>query len=129
MILVSGVVLALLLGGCAARSHTKLAGGGIAPSNPHGEPVCLVRAPLPSSIEYTVIGEVKGGKRFYGSFSEVLAVMADEARRVGADAVIALKTETDVNAIAWARPVGNGKAIKLKDKSSFDCKQNGGTLY
>jgi hypothetical protein len=122
-------VLSLANAGCAARSNTRIAASGQASNPSHNEPVCFIRAPLPSSIAYSVIGEIRGGKKWYGGFSEVLTAMANEARRIGADAVINLVTTMDANAIAFARPIGTGTAIKLKEKGSFDCQKNGGTPY
>ncbi|MCB5196576.1 hypothetical protein [Deefgea salmonis] len=117
----------LTLSGCAARAYTK-SSGDLQASSQHNEPVCFLIAPIPSSIPHTIIGEIKGSKRWYGSFSEVLKVMANEARRVGADAVMDLETKTDMNAIAWARPTGKGIAIKITDRSTFDCGKLNGTL-
>ena len=50
----------------------------------------MIKSPLPSNIGYTTIGAVQGGKKTYGSINEILLVMADEAREIGADAIINL---------------------------------------
>jgi hypothetical protein len=92
----------------------------------HAEPVCMLKSPLPASVDHTVIGEVRGGKKTYGSMEEVLTVMGKEARSIGADAVVSLKTRRDIGAWAWSRPVGNGDGVKLASKSDFDCLKSGG---
>lgn len=116
---------AVIFTGCAANSSTKIAKGQ-QKMQPHSEPVCLLRSPLPSDIKYSMIGEVRGGKRTYGSMQEILAVMGDEARSIGADAIINIKTRHDMNAWAWARPIGSGDGIKLENKTSLDCIKLGG---
>lgn len=116
-----------LLGGCAARSTTKMARGEVRQAA-HSSPVCMLKSPLPTNISYKVIGDVRGGKRWYGSMNEVLPVMADEARGIGADAIINLKTGFDMNAWAWARPVANGTGVKLDNKADLDCLKLGGEL-
>jgi len=122
-------LLVLAVSACAARSQVRPQKGNSVAAASHNEPVCFIQGPLPSSIEYQVIGQILGSKRWYGSSSEVLSVMANEARRVGADVVMKLVTGTDVNVIAWARPVGEGTAVKLKDKDSFDCKYYDGRFF
>lgn len=123
------IIIAILttgaLAGCAANSSTKLAKGQQKLTS-HADPVCLLKSPLPADISYTVIGEVRGGKKTYGSMEEVLTVMGTEARSIGADAVINLKTRRDIGAWAWSRPVGNGDGIKLANKADLDCLKLGG---
>lgn len=119
------VVLLATVAGCAAKSHTKVIAGRDGLPR-HIGPVCFLKSPLPPDVKHTVIGQIKGGKKTYGSFNEVYAVMAEEARRVGADAVVGLDARTDINAVAWARPVAQGAAIKLSDPASFDCQKWGG---
>jgi hypothetical protein len=118
-------LLAIALTGCAANSSTKLVRGQNK-LQPHADPVCLLKSPLPGGISHTVIGEVRGGKKTYGSMQEVLSVMGNEARSIGADAIINVKTRHDVNAWAWARPVANGNGVKLENKADFDCLKLGG---
>jgi len=127
-ITVFGLLVALVLAGCAAKSTTKLVSKTQESFPRHREPVCMLRSPLPSNIGYTAIGEVRGGKQTYGSINEVLPVMADEAREIGADAIINLQTSHKMGAWAWARPTGSGIGVKLNDKSSFSCASHGGEL-
>jgi hypothetical protein len=118
----------IILTGCASRAVTKLADKS-RPIPAHHEPVCLIRAPLSSDIKYTVIGELDGSKRTYGSVSEIIPVMADEARSVGADAIINLKTGQSFSPLAWSRPVGSGLAIKLDKREGFDCQAKNGEWH
>ena len=95
----------------------------------HNEPVCFLRGVLPTKLIKEELGAIRGGKRWYGSMTEVLNVMAVEARRIGADAVIGLDARRDANAVAWARPVADGTAVRLNDPTQFNCAEFSGTLY
>ena len=119
----------LAVSGCAANTSTKYVSKGQAPLPRSVEPVCFVRAPLPSNIDYTKIGEVRGGKKSYGTVSEIIPAMADEARSIGADALINVTTGQRMGAWAWARPVGSGTAIKLANRADLDCLANGGEWH
>jgi len=102
------IVFALLLSGCAAKSSMKPVAQNQELFPRHSEPVCFLKSPLPTEITYTKIGEIRGSKKTYGSLTEVLPLMAEEARSVGADAIINLETGHKIGAFAWARPVGKG---------------------
>ncbi|MCE3605807.1 hypothetical protein LXA47_19680 [Massilia sp. P8910] len=83
---------------------------------------------MPSSVSYTVIGQANSSKRTYGTVSELMPLMADDARAAGADAIINLKTGQKMGAFAWARPIGTGLAVKISNKAEFNCIANGGEL-
>lgn len=121
------LMVAVTVAGCAAISHTKLAPDA-AGVPAYAGPVCFLKSPLPTNVPHQALGQIKGGKKTYGSFGEVYAVMATEARRVGGNAVIGLISRTDMNAFAWARPVAQGTVVKIEDINSFDCLKYGGTL-
>jgi uncharacterized protein YbjQ (UPF0145 family) len=97
----------------------------------HSNQVCMLKSPLPSGVAYTVIGEAKSSKKSYGSVTELLALMAKDARAAGADAVINLDAHQRAGVMPWGhvRPVSTGTAVKLADRGSFDCKANGGELW
>jgi uncharacterized protein YbjQ (UPF0145 family) len=87
-----------------------------------------LRAPLPENIEYRILGSIKASNRSYGTMSEVLAVMAEDARKIGADAVVNVNTRFRVGAWAWARPIADGTAVSISNKEDFDCVKLGGEL-
>lgn len=120
------IVLTSLVAGCAPTSSTKLVSRNQELFARHAEPVCFLRSPLPSDIPYTRIGEIRGGKKTYGSVSEIIPLMAEEARSLGADAVVNLNTGQRMGAWAWARPVGTGVAVKLAKRTDLDCIARGG---
>ncbi|MDR0251509.1 MAG: hypothetical protein LBI35_09450 [Burkholderiales bacterium] len=114
-----------VLAGCAARASTKLSSE---MAEAHTWPVCILRAPLPENIEKTILGFIKASNRSYGSMNEVLFMMAEDARKIGADAVINVRARHQVGALAWARPVAEGQAVKITEKEDFDCLKLGGEL-
>ena len=124
-ILVLGV--AIVVGGCAADSAVRPAPDYQArPASTN--PVCFLRTPLPANIKHRVLGDVTASKEFYGSVSELMPGMADDARKLGADAVINFSGSQRIGLWAWARPVGQGTAVKLERPSELNCAALGGEL-
>ena len=121
------VALAVMLGGCAAQS-TGVVSDTTQPVIRHSDPVCFLKSPMPEGVKYTSLGSVEGSKEFYGSVNEILPLMAEEARKMGADAVINFWTGPRIGLWAWARPIGTGTAVKLADKSALNCVAAGGEL-
>jgi uncharacterized protein YbjQ (UPF0145 family) len=124
-ILLSVLVMTALYG-CATSSSTPVA---MAPVGVHGGNICMTRTSLPQTVAFTVVGQVEGSKEFYGSVNEILPLMADEARKMGADAVMNLDTHQRIGLWAWARPVGTGTAVRLANKSDLNCAAVGGTMH
>ncbi len=119
---------AIMLNGCATSRGTPVttSQNEVASSV---DRVCMLHSALPANVQLTVLGQVEGSKEFYGSVTEILPLMADEARKMGADAVINLDTHQRMGLFAWARPVGTGTAVKLVNKSELNCLAAGGTFY
>jgi len=122
-----GFFLAFALAGCAAKS-TGVVTDVSQPVIRHSDPVCFLRSPMPSEIKFTVVGNIEGSKDTYGSVNEVLPLMAEEARKMGADAVINFWSGQRIGLWAWARPMGTGTAIKLANKADLNCTAAGGQL-
>lgn len=102
-------------------------------SIPHRNPVCLLSGGVYEKFEYIEIGRIVATKRTYGSVDELYPAMADEARRVGADAVVNLQADIRFKGpLPWrvTSPTGDGTAIKFKNEQlEFNCSQNGGRIY
>jgi hypothetical protein len=122
------IIAVIALAGCAtSRGVQVTAPEARAPGS--ADPVCMLHTALPANIQLTVLGQVEASKEFYGSVNEILPLMADEARKMGADAVINLDTHQRIGFFAWARPVGTGTAVKLANKSDLNCLSAGGTFH
>lgn len=88
----------------------------------HNHLVCLVPGDIGS--RYIVLGVIKATKRTYGSVDELNVAIANEARHIGADAVINYQASQRFKGpIPWrlTSPTGVGTAVKLMDSGSVDC--------
>lgn len=81
----------------------------------HTRKVFLTDMPLPASVKYETLGQIDGGKVTTSNTEGLLILMADESRRIGADAVINLKTWRQPSGWSWSAPHGSGEAIKITD--------------
>lgn len=122
------------LAGCAngaVKTKTELVGGKHAAVSSRTGPVCLLAGDLPEGVRATTIGRVKATKGTYGGIDNLMKPMADEARRVGADAITNLQADQRFKGpLPWRynAPTGDGHAVKLDDGAAFDCAQAGGQL-
>jgi uncharacterized protein YbjQ (UPF0145 family) len=77
-------------------------------------PIYVTTAILPSDIQYTVIGKVKANARAgYDDAENLYPLLADEARKIGANAVISVYKGHSVSAFSWAAPYTGGTAIQI----------------
>ncbi len=118
--------LCCLLAACSAHSPMILktttdfaASGGAATRAPHQRQVFVTTATLPSGT-YQVIGRLDVGTVWYGKADKALAVMADKARAIGADAVIDVATWHQPAGWAWSTPHAKGTAVVFSGKSRPD---------
>lgn len=128
------VATAAALAGCATgvKTKTELAGGKGAAVTSRTGPVCMLAGGLPDDVQIISIGKVKATKGTYGSTDNLMRPMADEARRVGADAIINLQADQRFKGpLPWRynAPTGAGTAVHFVDAAApFDCAANGGQL-
>jgi hypothetical protein len=127
------LVAAAAIAGCAntaVKTKTELARGAQVTSRTG--PVCLLAGSLPEDVQATRIGRIKATKGTYGETANLMQPIADEARRVGADAVVELQASTRLKSpLPWrvAAPTGDGFAVKFADGApAFDCVAHGGQL-
>ena len=85
---------------------------------PHSDRVFVTSASLPTTAKYEVLGQLEVGKVWYGSSHDVLQSLADGARKLGADAVVEVKTWHQPSGWSWAAPHGSGKAVKITEPGS-----------
>jgi len=99
---------------------------------PNNGQVCLLAGALPSDVRYEVLGRIKATKRTYGSTDELFPLMAREARKLGADAIINLQADQRFKGpLPWrvTSPTGDGSAVKIVSETPrFDCATSGGRL-
>jgi hypothetical protein len=85
----------------------------------------------PTTAKYTVIKQMKLGKGTFGSVDEAIAMLAEKARKAGADAVINYTGSQRFGFFPWrfVHPVVRGTAIKWAPGTTFDCVASGGSLH
>ncbi len=99
----------------------------------HNERICMLAGFLTSEYKFVNMARIIAAKGSYGPVEEILSAMADEGRRMGADAIIGLQSSQRFGGpFPWrfTRPVGDGMAIKLTpDSPRIDCPKLGGNLF
>lgn len=98
----------------------------------HSSPVCLLDGPLPADLKYREVGRITASKKTYGTPDEVLLAMADEGRRIGAEAIIGLEARQRRGVMPWRMsvPANAGTLIKIDAESlPLDCAKLEGRLF
>lgn len=124
----------VVLQACGARAKVGTAEGQLHVNKAQPtDKVCFLQGGLPSNVEYFVIGKIKGSRKSYGSTDSVLEVMAKEAKKVGADAVIDVDIGQSFGGfMPWShvRPKGTGIAVRLKaGQKPLDCASMSGKVF
>jgi hypothetical protein len=119
------VIMLLATGGCATKptsptitsSAPAREGAILASSAPAREGAILVSpAEIPSGIKYKVIGTVQADKKDgYSNAESLYSALADEARKLGANAVVNTTGGRRVTEFSWAAPYVRGTAVKVDD--------------
>jgi hypothetical protein len=98
----------------------------------HSNPVCLLDGQLPEGLKYREVGRIKANKKTYGTPDEVLLAMADEARRLGVEAITGLEARQRRGMMPWRMsvPANGGTLVKLDAESlPLDCAKLEGQLF
>lgn len=110
---VVGVAVLLALNGCSTTSSSNAVG-------PVGRtwegPVLVTQAAIPAGIAYKVVGSVQADARAgYDSAASLYPLLAAEARKIGANAVVNATGGRRVTAFSWSAPYVSGIAVKVED--------------
>lgn len=119
------LLLALLLVGCGSRVSMRVTDT----SQPsYTGKVCILTTPAPSGSQFKAVGYLDTYMHHYGSSDSLLDTMADEARKLGADAVVGVNAGQEYGYFPWrvVRPRAQGHAIRLSEP--IDCAKAGGSL-
>jgi len=82
---------------------------------PHQGRVFITEQTLPSSVEFELISTIEVEKKWYGSTANALMPMAERARKLGANAVIQVRTWFAPSGFSWAAPHAAGQAVMVQD--------------
>ena len=111
--LVAALSAVFALNGCSTTSSSTAVG-------PTGQiwegPILVTQAAIPDGISYKVLGSVQADARVgYDSAASLYPLLAAEARKIGANAVVNAKGGRRVTAFSWAAAYVNGIAVKVDD--------------
>lgn len=90
--------------------------------------VCLFTGTPPAEYIYTTLKELNYGKGSYGSVNDLLPRVVEDAKAVGADAIMHYNGAQHFGFWPWrfVRPVVTGTAIKWSPARDIDCAGAGG---
>jgi hypothetical protein len=116
------IAAAMVFMGCASK------GGSSSSSEKQSKPVAyegrvfIFDDPLPAGIDYDIVEKkISVSKKVgYGSPDIAYELLAEEARELGANAVIEAHTWLSPSLLSWASPHGEGIAIRVKDVSKLE---------
>ncbi|MFL0798924.1 MAG: hypothetical protein K6L80_00625 [Agarilytica sp.] len=113
-LVLSVLFLVSIMSGCASTSSSSIAY--LPEEERYVGQVYLVMSPVPEEIGYEIIGHVKANARQgYDRVETLYPLIAEEARKVGANAVINVRGGRTVAAFSWAAPFAGGIAIRIDD--------------
>lgn len=79
-------------------------------------PVFVTQYPLPDDVTHKVLGTVQADAQAgYDSVVTLYPLLAAEARKMGANAVVSAKGARRVTAFSWAAAYVTGTAVKVDD--------------
>jgi hypothetical protein len=118
--------LMFVLAGCAATSSSRI--DKPAAVSAWSGPVLISELPAPAGLKYETIGTVKATARAaYDSAPTLYPVLADEARKIGANAVLNAQEGHAASVFSVAAPFVSGMAVRVEDASAL--KKLEGTFY
>ncbi len=124
--LITACAMLLALTGCAGVRVTSL----VEPDTKlqaSSDSVCLLAGDLPAGTIFQLIGTIRATKGTYGGTDQLLPAIADQARTIGANAVINLQAHQRFRGpLPWrvTAPSGQGQAVRVTDP--IDCAASGG---
>ena len=104
----------------AQASPTQASATQASPAGPTTGPVLVSRDDIPTGVEYTVLGTVKANHRAgYDSVESLYPLLAVEARKLGANAVVGVRGGRTVSAFSWSAAFTSGTAVRIADPEAL----------
>jgi hypothetical protein len=130
MLRLASILVLVLVAACAENKTTPMtANGQVKTYPPHGHQVRIVRGELPPGAAYEELAQVKAIEGWYGELAQAERKLAEDARAIGADAVIRVHVWHAPRAFAWAAPHAEGVAVKILKPESVNLDQVPGYWY
>ena len=90
------------------------------PATESAGPVLVSQEAVPTGIEYKVLGTVKANYRAgYDRAETLYPLLAAEAKKLGANAVVSTTGGRTVTAFSWSAAYVSGTAIRIGDAASL----------
>ena len=90
------------------------------PASQSESPVLVSQQAVPTGVEYKVLGTVKANFRAgYDSAESLYPLLAAEAKKLGANAVVNAQGGRRVTAFSWSAAHVSGTAIRVGDTESL----------
>lgn len=104
----------------AQVSPTQASATQASPAGPTTGPVLVSRDDIPTGVEYTVLGTVKANHRAgYDGVESLYPLLAVEARKLGANAVVGVRGGRTVSAFSWSAAFTSGTAVRIADPEAL----------
>lgn len=118
---------AAVLSACGVTGYSSVEPA--AAASPWAGSVCILEGrDLPTGIKRRAIGTLEATQQVgYGSTDGLMPTLANEARKVGANAIVNVWSGHRPSAFSWARPMANGEGVRVEGR--FDCAAHGGRLW
>ena len=108
------VAMSIAVSGCSTIASSNVVAAAAMPA--WQGPVFVSPAPLPAGIDHKVLGSVQADARAgYDSASTLYPLLAAEAKKIGANAVINAQGGRRVTAFSWAAPYVGGIAVRVEN--------------
>lgn len=90
------------------------------PAGPTTGPVLVSRDEIPTGTDYTILGTVKANHRAgYDTVESLYPLLAAEARKLGANAVVGVRGGRTVSAFSWSAAFTSGTAVRIADPEAL----------
>lgn len=117
-VLVCSFMLGAGVSGCASVASSSAPY--VAQSEQTTGQVFVTAQAIPEGAGFSVVGHVKANARQgYDSVESLYPLLAEEAKKVGANAVINVKGGRTVTAFSWSAPFVSGTAVKIDDPTKL----------
>jgi hypothetical protein len=102
------------IAGCSTTSSSTVANATSAPR--WSGPILVSPSELPAGTQYKVIGTVQADARSgYDEAKALYPVLAEEARKIGANAVVGVVGRRKVTAFSWSAAYVSGTAVRVEN--------------
>lgn len=111
---IAAVAMLIVVTSCSTTSSSNVIGPATAAT--WEGPVFVSQAALPAGIKHKVIGSVQADARVgYSSAESLYPLLAAEAKKLGANAVVSATGGRRVTAFSWAAAYVSGVAVKVEE--------------